>query len=109
MEYVLLDGLLFKINKVTDLEGSLKKMPDKNTEATYNVEWSGNKGEISYFINQDSEQEHYGMKTSRVADMMLADNLLTVETLNSFYYLDLIGYDEKLDESMKQERKRFSD
>lgn len=105
MEYVLLDGLLFKINKVTDLEGKPKEMLDENMEATYSVKWSGEKGKVAHFINRESEQFHYGMRTSRINNLMLEDNVLTIETLNSFYYLDLIKYDESLDAEMKEERK----
>ena len=105
MDYVLLDGLSFKINKVTDLEGDQKEMPDENMKATYSVKWSGEKGESAHFINRESEQPHHGMSTSRIKNLTLEDNVLTIETLNSFYYLDLIKYDESLDAEMKEERK----
>jgi len=79
---------LYKIEKVTDLEGKLKEdyLTDNNKKAHYKIDWAGY-GDVVYLWNYNNEIYHSGMRTSYADSVVKKGNEVVVTTMNSVYRL----------------------
>lgn len=82
-----MDGL-FRIEKVTDLEGKLKEdyLTDNNKKAHYKIDWYG-AGSVVHLWNHNNEIYHSGMRTSYADSIIEEDGKAIITTMNSVYHL----------------------
>lgn len=80
--------ILYKIEKVTDLEGKLKEgyLTENNKKAHYKIDWHG-AGDVVHLWNHNKEIDHIGMRTSYAELVVEEDDKAIITTMNSVYHL----------------------